>query len=310
MFKKLFLNVYLPIVILAVILILFIDVFAIIMLTDTMSEAYASNGQKRITRALDSCQLYISSVAASTYNLSLDEEVIGELSAPSGKTLVNKLDSTCNYSLKINAVCVYAKNGAVYTSSEVAQVPSLEQLKKTPEIQAFIEGSESEAISLRTTGIADIYNNVAYPDNMGVITCCRKVYRDGKTVGWIFTDVLPSNLYELISSGGQFKNAVTFIKTDDFYFEYNGNGNRADLLSGKHKGYFEYSAESDDGRFTLTVFDSTSGYESRTALISVIMVIASALLLTGVNFVAKLIAKNFTKRLEALSEKMDKQKLP
>ena len=310
MFKRLFRNIYLPIVILAVILVLFIDIFSIIMLTDTMSIAYANNGQKRITRTLDSCQLYISSAAASTYNLSLDEEIISELSNPSGRTLIDKLDSTCNYSLKINAVCVYAKNGTIYTSSEVAQVPSLNELKEITDIKNFIDGTENATISLRTKNIAEIYNNIAYPDNMGVITCCQKVYDDDEVVGWIFTDILPSNLYDFIFTSGQFQNAVAFIKTDDFYFEYNGNSNYVRLLKDKHKGYFKYSATSDNELFSVTVFDSTSEYNTRTAVISVIMVIASVALLVGVHFIARWIAKSVTKKLDNLSDKMNSQELP
>ncbi len=310
MFKKLFRNIYLPIVILAVILILFIDMFSIIMLTNTMSVAYANNGQKRITRALDSCQLYISSAAASTYNLSLDEEIIKELSTPSGKTLIDKLDSTCNYSLKIDAVCVYAKNGAIYTSSDVAQVPSLDELKDVADIKNFMDGNESAAISLRTKSIAEIYNNIAYPDNMGVITCCQKVYDGDEIVGWIFTDILPTNLYNFIFSSGQFQNAVAFIKKDDFYFEYNENSKYESLLNGNKSGYFKYSATSDNELFSVTIFDSTSEYNSRTAVISVVMILSSVVLLIGVHFIARLIAKSVTKKLDNLSEKMGSQELP
>ncbi len=310
MFNKLFRNIYLPIVIIAVILMLFIDIFSIIMLTDTMKTAYSANGQKKVTRALDSCRLYVSSAAASTYNLSLDGEIIRELAAPTGKTLVDKLDSTCNYSLKINAVCVYSANGRVYTSSEVAQVPSFEELKKIDEIKSFIEGNEWSAISLRNECVAEIYHNVTYPKEMGVITCCQKVYDGDKTVGWIFTDILPSNLYNTIVSGGQFENAVAFIEADGIFFEYGGNEGYAELLQGKARGYFRYSATADDGLFTVTVFDGTGDYSARAAVISSVMIAASLILLTGVHFVAKYIAQNVTYRLEKLSAKMNSQKLP
>ena len=309
MFKKLYRNIYLPIVLIAVALILFIDIFSIIMLTETLRDAYNGNDRKRISRALDSCELYVSSVAASAYNLSLDNDIISELSSPAGNTLVNKLDNVCNYSLKINAVCAYSANGTVYTSSQVANVPTLNELKQVKEIKDFIDGDESAAISLRTECIADIYNNTSYPDKMGVITCCRKVFDGDKVTGWIFADILPSNLYSILFSNGQFNNAVAFISSDEVFFDYNSNSLQQNLLSGKHSGYFKYQTISDEGLFSITVFNSTKDYVSKlTALISILLSVSAALIV-GVHFAARLTAKSVTKRLDKLSEKMNSQKI-
>ena len=309
MFKKHYRSIYLPIVLIAVTLILFIDIFSIIMLTETLRDAYNGIDQKRISRALDSCELYISSVVASAYNLSLDNELIQELASPTGKPLINKLNNTCNYSLKINAVCAYSTNGAVYTSSQVTNVPTLDELKRVEEIKNFIDGNETAAISLRTEYIADIYNNTSYPDKMGVITCCRKVF-DGETVvGWIFADILPSNLYGILFSNGKFNNAVAFILSDEVFFDYNDNSLQQHLLTDKHNGYFKYDAVSDGGLFSITVFNSTKDYNSKLTVLISILLSVSAVLVAGVHFAAMLTAKSVTKRLDKLSLKMNQQKI-
>lgn len=309
MFKKLYRNIYLPIMLIAVTLILFIDIFSIIMLTETLRDAYNGIDRKRISRALDSCELYISSVAASAYNLSLDYDLISELASPAGNPLVNKLDNTCNYSLKINAVCAYSANGAVYTSSQVANVPALSELKQVKEIKDFIDGDEAAAISFRTEYIADIYSNTFYPDKMGVITCCRKVFDGDRVTGWIFADILPSNLYSIILSNEQFDNPVAFISSGDIFFDYDNNSLRQNLLSGKHNGYFRYRAQSENGLFSITVFNGTKEYVSKlTALIAVLLSVTAALIIC-VHFAAMVTARSVTKRLDNLSDKMNQQKI-
>lgn len=309
MFKKLYRSIYLPIVLIALALILFIDVFSIIVLTQTLKDAYNGIDQRRVSRALDSCELYISSVVASAYNLSVDEELVGELSAPAGKPLINKLDNTCNYSLKINAVCAYSANGAVFTSSQIANVPTLDELKQVEEIKNFIDGDGAAAISFRTEKVADIYNNASYPDKMGVVTCCRKVYDGDKVVGYIFADILPANLYDFLFSNGQFDNAVAFISSDGLYFDYGGNSSNEDLLEGRHTGYFRYNASAEDGLFSITVFNSTKEYFSQLAVLIATLLSVSAALFIGVHFAARFSAKNVTKRLDSLIDKMNSQEI-
>ena len=309
MFRKLYRNIYLPIMLIAVALILIIDILSITVLTQTLKDAYNGMDRKRVARALDSCELYVSSVASSAYNLSLDNELISELASPSGRPLVSKLDNTCNYSLKINAVCAYSANGAVYTSSQVAGVPTLEQLKQVDEIRAFIDGDEGAAVSLRCECIADIYNNAPYPDEMGVITCCRKVYDGGEVIGWIFADILPSNLYGIIFSNGKFENAVAFISSGKEFFEYGDNSSHGNLLKGKDNGYFRYRAVSDGELFSITVFNSTKDYQSKLALLIVILLTVSAALIVAVHFAARFTAASLTKRLDRLIAKMNSQKI-
>ena len=309
MFRKLNRNIYLPIVLIAIALIILIDVISIIMLTDTLKDAHNGMDRKRVLRALDSCELYISSVASSAYNLSLDSELIEELSAPSGKSLVSKLDNTCTYSLKINAVCAYSADGVVYSSSQIADVPTLSELKEVDEIKEFIDGDNPSAITLRCENIADIYNNTPYPDKMGVVTCCRKVYDGDNVVGWIFADILPSNLYSLLFSNGQFEEAVAFIAFNDGYFDYADNSSHSNLLTGSKKGYFTYSATSDDGLFSIILYNSKSEYKSQLTLLIVVLLSVSAALAIGVYSAAKFTASSVTKRLDKLIDKMNSQKI-
>ncbi len=308
MFRKLFRNIYLPIVLLAFTLIVFVDVFSVVMITNTLRNAFFSVGRKRVSRALDSCELYINSVSASTYNLSQNGALIAQLREGSDTSLTSLLDNTCNYSLKMNGVCAYSLNGKVYTSSGISEVPALEELQKNEGISSFLEGDEEDFTSFRTECVADIYNNVSYPDEMGVITCCRKVESEGETVGYIFADILPSNLYDLLLEREQFGDAVAFISFGGEYFGYSGNAAHSDLLTGGHSGYFKY--EAGDAPFSLTVFEDAAPYRRQLAVLIGILLAVSAVLAVAVHFAAMGIAKGVTRRLDRLTAKMKAQELP
>ena len=302
MFRKLSRNIFLPIFLISLALILFVDVLSAVMIAKTLKSAFVSVGQSRVVRALDSSELYINSVSASTYNLSQSGILIRELEEDGGASLTSLLDNTCNYSLKMNGVCAY---------SGISAVPSLEELKGCEGISAFLEGEADSFISFRTAHIADIYANVSYPDKMGVVTCCQRVRGEGgETVGYIFADVLPSNLYDLLLEREQFGEAEVFITFGEEYFDYGGNAAHADLLSGGHSGYFKYEAAADDGLFSLTVFESTAPYSRTLALLIGVLLAVSAVLAVMAFFAAMGTAKSVKKRLDRLAEKMNAQELP
>ncbi len=311
MFRKLSRNIYLPVFLIALFLILFVDIFSAVMITKTLQSTFVSVGKSRVSRALDSCELYINSVSASTYNLSQSGVLIEELTNSRDVSLTSLLDNTCNYSLNMNGVCAYSAGGKVYTSSGISAVPSLEELRGCEGISAFLAGDADSFISFRTTCIADIYGNVSYPDKMGVITCCQRVRGEkGETVGYLFADVLPSNLYDLFLEREQLDGAWAFITFGEEYFDYGGNAAHEDLLRGGHRGYFKYEAAADDDRFALTVFESTAPYGRRLAVLIGVLLAVSAVLAAAAYFAAMGTAKSVTKRLDRLEEKMSAQELP
>ena len=162
----------------------------------------------------------------------------------------------------MDAVSLYSLDGAIYTSSTVTQPPTLDELRSDSIINAFLNSDDSSAVSMRTSKIAAVYNNVAYPEKMGVISVCQKVYDGGIVKGVIFTDILPANLYDYVFAEGQVKDAIAFIYTDNGYFEYNDNSSHINLLSEKNPHYFKYSETADNGLFTITVFDSKKDYNA------------------------------------------------
>lgn len=307
MFKKLYFKIYLPIYLLTICLIVFFNVFSITMSEKTLLEAYHGIDQKRISRTLDSCELYISSVSSSVNNLSIDKDLINELAISNNYALINKLDKVCNYSLKINAVCAYSKSGRVYNSSNVAGVPSLSELMEVSDINEFILSDLDNMISFRVTNIADVYNNTSYPENMGVITYCKKVYNNDEVVGWIFADILPYNLYNYLFSDEQFSNCIAYLSSNDIKFDFFTQDGSIDASKLDEAKYFKYTAGSDDELFTLTVYNDKTNFTNRLSIISGVIIFISLILMVLSFFVCRKIALSVTNKLDNLVKKMESQ---
>lgn len=309
MFRKLRQKIYLPIILIVAALILFVDIFGITLQAYTLNNAYHNMGEKRVARSLDSLQLYISSAAAFTYNLSLDTDIINKLKYDDARPVSERLNTACNYSLKMDAVTLYSLNGKVYTSSTVTGTPSLDALQSDTVIHNFIASKASAVVSMRTSNVSDIYYNVLYPDNKGVVSLGQKVYDGNEVIGIIFTDILSANLYEYIFSEGQFNNATAFISAGDSIFDYNDNTDKQELLKSGSNNCFKYTATADDGLFTVTVFESKSEYNREITDLVLIMSATSIVLTAAVIVIARRTASSVTGRIEALNDKMNAQTL-
>ncbi len=297
---------YLPIIFIAAALLVFIDVFAVFMLATTLNDAYTDNVQSKAERAMSLFALYINSASATTYNLSTDGLVQTELLDSAGQSLVSKLNDACNYSQRIDGICIYSANGAVYASSDISGQPTLEELQTDEGIAAFIAGDIDSFISFRTNNIATSYHNNLYLEQLGVITCCRKVFDDdGNTIGYIFADILPANIYTYILTRLDLENDVIFISYGDIYFADANNSAYTDLLNGDYGGWFKFEVTSDELPVTLTIFTDNGDYVSM--IVTMVSVLAgfSVVLFVLVHFSVKHMAKNFTDRLENLAAKMD-----
>ena len=187
---------------------------------------------------------------------------------------------------------------------------TLDELKKSEGIAQFAEDDSQAYVSLRTENIADIYHNVSYPDELGVVTCCRKIYGEsGDVVGLIFADILPSNLYDYALSGSAFDGATVFISSGNFFFGYGGNEQSEELLTGGGE-HFRFEASSDELPLTVTVFDGKGEYNAMVWTLTGALGGVSVMLIIGVHFAAKRTATAFTSRLDKLAAKMNAQNIP
>jgi hypothetical protein len=274
---------------------------------------YLSMAEQKMDRNMNNCELYVSSALTSTFNLTQDQELIEELSSPTGNSLTKKLDNLCNYSLKIDGATAYSLNGRIYTSSKVTNVPILEKLREDVGIHNFLESDEKSFISVRNKQIALIYNNTVYPEEYGIITCCYKVYKNQNLVGYIFADIIPANLYQYFnpSYDDYFKNTKTFISRHEEFLSYQNNLSFISYFreAGKDKiskdlKYILITNESDYLGSSFTSIIPLSKLIISLALILGLMLLVSVILIIGIHFISKYFSSNVTERLDKLLSKM------
>lgn len=307
MFIKLYRKIYYSLFLICLALIAVFDVLAVVAEISTLSDAYHTMGQARVERIVNSCRLYIRSVEATTENLSSDTTLIAELSSPKGISLTNKLDDTCNYSLKINAITAYALDGTLYSSSKVSEVPSLSDLYRVEEIAEFLQGDDDSYLSLRTNTIANIFNTLLYPKEMGVITCCRKVFDGDRVVGYLFTDILPSNLYAYVYGDTQIDDAIPFITFANGFFSYENNSSHKQLLENTTTaGYFRFSEQIEEG-ISIVIFESNRSYLTQIFTLCGLLAIFTILLIILLHILAKNTAKSVTNRLDRFLNRMQSE---
>lgn len=316
MFKKIYRNIYISLTLLSLLLATLIIIISGIMISRLFYNTHISAANQKLKLSVSSCKNYINSVLLSTGNLAHDSTIILELNLNAGLPLTSILDNACNYALKISAITVYSQNGRIYSSSNISEIPTLEALSQNESINDFIISDGPQFVSLRKDNIAKTYNNTAYNQSSGIITCCQKIYDDRNQVaGYIFADIFPSNLYQYLdySNDENFMGNFALIRFGSDYFSYSGNYNyKEDFFRSANENIVSKDGE-------LLIISSRSDFFGAAVGIAVplqpvkniifylyfIFVAAAAAVLTGVHFLTRNAAKRVNGRLENLLKKME-----
>lgn len=306
-FVKLYRKIYYTLFFLCLALLVLIDATAFTMVITTFGKTYRSSGTDKATRVMNAISIHLVSAETTTYSLAHNEDVIRELSSPAGYILLDTLNKACYSSMKISAVTAYSLKGSVYTSSDILDPPSLNDFAQDPAFARFFDGDEKAFLSFRTGTIAKIYNNNLYPAEMGVITCCQKVFSGDELVGYIFSDVLPDTVYAYFSGEGEFDGMIPFIILNDGnYFSCAENAQHVRLLAKSNAGgYFRYTTGND--QFSIAVFESMRDFNLRVSVLCVALLAVSVLLLVAIHFIARKTAQHITGRLDRFLNKMESE---
>ncbi len=203
MFNETGKRIYRNLMTIAAILIILIIIPSISIFLGMSFNTSQSIARNKLDRSISAGRIYIDSIMSTTENLAGNSVIVQTLDGTRTGSLTSVLDSARTYSLYINAITVYAADGAYYTSSGVTNPPSLDALAAREDIGDFIaDGDAEEYISLRTSGIIKAYDGTPYDERSGIISCCRKVYSGDGVVGYIFADVFPESLFEYFSFTG------------------------------------------------------------------------------------------------------------
>lgn len=316
MFDKIRRNIYMSLMLTVILLILVLEAVSCVLVSNTLYKTYLSTASQKLDRSISGCKNYVKSVLMSAVNLTFDNDVITELNSGTGKPITATLDNACNYALKISGITVYSLNsGRIYTSSTLAQPPTLSELKSNNALNDFFLYDNEEFVSLRNNNIAKFYSNSPYDPEYGIVSCCAKVFFEGKVIGYVFADIFPSTLYSYFdfSTEPDFEGGKPFISFKDGFFDFNDN----DLLLNDFYRTVSSEYKSSDGKY-LILKNSRNFFGGSVQLAiplrSVTLSITKTLLLiilTGfaaiiiIHFITLKSAKNVNNRLEKLLNKME-----
>ena len=312
MFTKTRNRIYRTLLLIAAILIALILVPSIAVFSGMFRNTYGSMAKNKLDRSISAGRMYIDSIMSTTDNLALDPAIIGVLDGTQTVSLTAVLDAACAYSHYINAITVYGTDGKIYTSSGVLNPPSAQDLRQKVDIAEFFADEEAnEYVSLRTSCIIKAYSNVPYDEQLGIISCCRKVFSDsGEVIGYIFSDVFPQSLFEYFNFAGdpRLSGSIAIVLFDggNFMSEHTPDAEKyltatTDSVVG---GKLIVSSIRNFYGGTIRIAVPIAPLNISIALISCILSLCGAVLLCATHFIARETANSVTERLNGLLLRM------
>jgi hypothetical protein len=179
-----------------IVFVLLLSSISYFVIVRNMYNSQANRTHQNVESCLDSGSSYVSTVMGFVKNTSLNARIIdvvkGDVSDISAS-----LNALCNHSVKIDGVILYGYNGYVAYSAGVGSPPTLEELLSNEEIRSFVESDEDSLVSVRTEGLAQVYNYNRYDQRKGIVSCIQKVYSEGDAIGLLVADILPETISSL-----------------------------------------------------------------------------------------------------------------
>lgn len=317
MFKRMNHRIYISLLSTAALLVTVIVTLSVLMVSDIISANYIEMAAQKLERSISRGKNYVESALLTAGYIASDASLIAELTAPSGQSFTAMLDNCCEFAMKTDAVTVYATDGRVYTSSGVADVPTLTELDADAYLHDFFTDVRGEDISMRTHAVARIYRGAAYDASRGIISCCKKVYRDGEVVGYIFSDIFPAGVYRYFdwSDEKYFSDSLPVIRQNGRILPYGRNGEyEADFAEARYA-----RRKTADGRYlimpgnrnffggSVSVAVPLAPLYDRVGSIGLLLSLVGIGVLTGAHFAAKVLAGSIDRRLTRLQGRMEKE---
>jgi|GEM_PF-3311562 len=247
MFDKLRKNIVRTIMLSTIFLALLVSVLSFAILSTSYYRDYRTAARESIDQKIMLSGFTFENVMRASRQLSENENFIALLRDEGFNPQVTPaLNTLKNSSFGIYAATVYVPGGPTYTTFNVSDVVTLEAFNDYPPVAAFMNGGESSMLSIRTTHIAGIYNNVRYLDEFGMITHIVKLKDNGTVMGYLFVDINPAYVYGTLfdySAHPQFAGTTTFLIGED---------DEPLLPAVNLRPYRQYVTESAPGRLVMS----------------------------------------------------------
>ena len=152
---------------------------------------FRASAEATVTQRVERSAMAIAAAQASAVQISHNTAVLEALASDQASPAVKPLlDTLKNTSFGIIGLTLYTPT-RTYTTSGMAGVPTLAEMLQEPQIAAFVRSDEPSWLSVRTSHMAQIYQDVRYDPSFGMITYIVRLPQ-----GFLFMDLHPRYIYQ------------------------------------------------------------------------------------------------------------------
>lgn len=196
------------------------SIVSLIIISRSLRTNFIFSATENINQNINNSIFVIEAAKNSTIQISQNPEIIKSINSTTYNTSINPILNTLkNTSYGIIGVTLYTQN-YTYSTSSIAAYPSLDEIKENTQLFNFINSTDFIFTSVRTETIANIYNNVRYNPDYGMISHIIKIPDENNdAVGYLFVDINPSYIYH---HHFNYENYPNFEKTKTYIISQEG----------------------------------------------------------------------------------------
>lgn len=318
MFNQLRKSIVKTIVISTIFLSLLVSVLSFAILSENYYTNYKNSAEETINQKIRLSTFTFETVERTSEQLSNNERFLTSLNDNGyNPSVVPMLNTLKNSSFGILAVTAYTDDGRHYSTFNISSVVPMNAMEDYDVFEGFKESDAQSMLSIRTTHIARLYNDVLYDPSFGMITYIEKLSDDtGAEIGTLFVDIDPAyihNAYFDYSSHTQFENTMTYIIGEAGTPLRNAsNTNEGQKYIDEASNAFSMSddfqklvnKETLYGDHTIVSVVPLESFYTTLTQIGLLLIGLNAIIITSAYFIARRIEKNITLPLSALKNKM------
>lgn len=211
------------------------SIVSLIIISRSLRNNFIFSATENINQNINNSIFVIEAAKNSAIQISQNSEIIKSINSEAYNISINPILNTLkNTSYGIIGVTLYTENHT-YSTSNIAAYPSLDEIKKNNELLNFINSTDFIFTSVRTKTIANIYNNVRYNPDYGMISHIIKIPDENNlSVGYLFVDINPSFIYHNYFN---YENYPNFEKTKTYIISQEGKYLKSEYNNQKDAKY-------------------------------------------------------------------------
>ena len=230
-----------------------ISLISFLLLSQVLFNNYKNAAVETVNHSINKSIFAINAAKNPTLLISEHEMIHEALSeeyfAPYVIPILNTLKNT---SFGILGVTLYTEHH-IYTTSSITSPPSFAEMMTNLEFSTFVESEATHYLSIRTSHIARVYNNIRYNPEYGMISHVVKIKNDQSKIGFLFVDINPQYIYRNFLS---YSNYMDYSNTETFIITQKGSYlkssyNSPDKISYLDDAEFNAITHSNDRKYLI-----------------------------------------------------------